>query len=112
MLGYLGIDQADVFGFSMGSAAAWQLVIRHPELVRKLVGAISYTNEGIYPEVLAGLETTFTPEVFAGTPIEVDYRTIAPNPDDFPALVLKVQDLTRSATDLPARPSGPSRRRR
>jgi pimeloyl-ACP methyl ester carboxylesterase len=102
ILRYLDVGPADVFGFSMGSAAAWQLAIRHPELVRKLVGAISYKKEGIYPEVLAGLETTFSPQVFAGTPFEEDYRAIAPNPDDFPTLVLKVQNLTRSATDLPA----------
>jgi len=100
-LRYLDLDRADVFGFSMGAAAAWQLAIRHPELVRKLVGAISYSNDGIYPEVLAGLETTFSPEAFAGSPIEADYRKIAPNPDDFPTLVLKVQDLTRTATALP-----------
>lgn len=100
-LRYLDVDRADVFGFSMGSAAAWQLAIRHPELVRKLVGAISYTNEGIYPEVLSGLETTFSPEAFAGSPIEAGYRAIAPNPGNFPTLVLKVQDLTRSATALP-----------
>jgi pimeloyl-ACP methyl ester carboxylesterase len=101
-LRYLNIARADVFGFSMGSAAAWQLAIRHPQLVRKLVGAISYKKEGIYPEVLAGLETTFSPQVFADTPIEEDYRAIAPSPDDFPTLVLKVRDLTRSATDVPA----------
>jgi len=101
VLRFLDVDRADVFGFSMGSAAGWQLAIRHPDLVRKLVGAISYKKEGIYPEVLAGLETTFSPEVFAGTPIEADYRRIAPKPENFPTLVLKVQDLTRSATDLP-----------
>jgi pimeloyl-ACP methyl ester carboxylesterase len=96
-----GVRRADVFGFSMGSAAGWQLAIRHPELVRKLVGAISYNNEGIYPEVLAGLESTFSPEAFVGSPIEADYRRIAPNPDDFPTMVPKVQDLTRSATAWP-----------
>jgi pimeloyl-ACP methyl ester carboxylesterase len=100
-LQWLEFDQVDVFGFSMGSAVGWQLAVRHPELVRKLVGAISYTNDGIYPEVLAGLETTFTPDAFAGSPIEADYRAIAPNPDDFPTLVGKVQDLTRTATALP-----------
>jgi pimeloyl-ACP methyl ester carboxylesterase len=51
--------------------------------------------------VLAGLATTFTPDAFAGSPIEADYHKIAPNPDDFPNLVLKVQDLTRSATAWP-----------
>ncbi len=100
-LQWLGVERADVFGFSMGSAVGWQLAIRHPELVRKLVGAISYSNDGIYPEVLSGLEITFTPEAFAGSPIEADYLAIAPNPDDFPTLVLKVQDLTRSATAVP-----------
>jgi pimeloyl-ACP methyl ester carboxylesterase len=100
-LQWLGVERADVFGFSMGSAAGWQLAIRHPELVRKLVGAISFSNDGIYPGVLAGLVTTFTPEAFAGSPIEADYRAIAPNPDDFPTLVGKVQDLTRNATAVP-----------
>src|SRR5215207_5065277 len=66
-LRYLDLDRADVFVFSMGATAAWQLAIRHPELVRKLVGAISYTNDGIYPEVLTGLETTFSPDAFAGS---------------------------------------------
>lgn len=100
-LRYLGVNRADVFGFSMGSAAGWQLAIRHPALVRKLVGAISYNSEGIYAEVLAGLESTFSPEAFAGSPIEAEYCQIAPHPDNFPTLVLKVQDLTRSAADWP-----------
>jgi pimeloyl-ACP methyl ester carboxylesterase len=98
-LRWLGVDRVDALGFSMGAGAALQLAIGHPELVRKLVVAgAGYSNDGAYPEVLAGLETTFSPETFAGTPFEADYRTIAPNPDDFPTLVLKVQDLTRSAT--------------
>jgi hypothetical protein len=65
----LGVERADVFGFSMGSAAGWQLAIRRPELICKFVGAISYKKEGIYPEVLASLQTTFSPDAFAGSPI-------------------------------------------
>jgi hypothetical protein len=45
---------------------------------------------------------TFSPEMFAGTPIEADYLRVAPNPADFPALVLKVQQLTREAEEVPA----------
>src|SRR5262249_44113352 len=33
----LKIDHADVLGYSMGGAVALQLVIRHPEIVRKLI---------------------------------------------------------------------------
>ena len=101
LLDFLGIDRADVFGFSMGAAAGWQLAMRHPSKVRKLIGGVSFANDGIYPEVFAGLETAFTPEAFAGSPIEADYLRLAPNPDDWPTLVSKVQDLTRTAETWP-----------
>src|SRR5512145_1375448 len=40
----LGLEQANIFGYSMGAFVALHLVIRHPELVRKLVlASISYT---------------------------------------------------------------------
>lgn len=101
-LRWLGVNRADVFGFSMGAGAAMQLAVRQPELVRKLaVAGAGYSAEGSYAEAVAGREATFSPEAFAGTPFEVDYRRIAPNPDDLPALVLKVQDLLLSSPDLP-----------
>src|SRR5215208_5155489 len=102
LLRHLNIDSADVFGYSLGGGVAWQLAIRHLELVRKLVVAsATYNNEGIYPEVLAGIETMFTPEAFAGSPIEAAYVRVAPKPDDFPALVVKVQRLTREFVGWP-----------
>jgi pimeloyl-ACP methyl ester carboxylesterase len=101
-LRHLNIDNADVFGYSLGGGVAWQLAIRHPEVVRKLVvGSATYNNDGLYPEVLAGLETMFTPEAFAGSPIEAAYARVAPNPDDFPTLVVKVQRLTREFVGWP-----------
>src|SRR4051794_19613208 len=42
---HLGIEEADVVGYSMGAGTALQLAIRHPELVRRLVvasGAFRY----------------------------------------------------------------------
>jgi pimeloyl-ACP methyl ester carboxylesterase len=102
VLEWLEIDRVDVFGLSMGAGAALHLAIARPELVRKLVLAgAGYSSAGGYPEALAGRETFFTPETFAGTPFEADYRQIAPNPDDFPTLVLKVQDLLQSSSDVP-----------
>src|SRR5690606_8589265 len=37
LLAYLGIEKADLFGYSMGGSVALQTTIRHPRLVRKLV---------------------------------------------------------------------------
>jgi len=93
LLRHLGIEQADVFGFSTGGGVALQLAIRHPEVVRKLVVAsASYTSDGMHPELLE-MTPTITPEAFAGSPIEEEYLRTAPNPDDFPNLVTKLKRL-------------------
>jgi pimeloyl-ACP methyl ester carboxylesterase len=93
LLRHVGIEQADVFGYSMGGAAALQVAIRHPEVVRKLVVAsASYTSEGAHPELLEMIPS-ITPEAFAGTPMEEEYLRTAPNPDDFPTLVAKLKRL-------------------
>src|SRR5215210_3030195 len=93
LLRHLGIEQADVFGFSMGGGVALQVDIRHPELVRKLVVAsASYTSDSMHPELLEMIPS-ITPEAFARSPIEEEYLRTAPNPDDFPTLVAKFKRL-------------------
>ena len=93
LLGHTGIENADIFGYSMGGGIALQIAIRHPDLVRKLVVAsASYTSDGAHPELMAMIPS-ITPEAFAGSPIEADYRRLAPNPDDFPGLVAKLKQL-------------------
>jgi pimeloyl-ACP methyl ester carboxylesterase len=93
LLAEIGIEKADVFGYSMGGGVALQVALRHSEVVRKLVVAsASYTSDGMYPELLAMIPT-ITPEVFAGSPIEEAYLRTAPNPKDFPNLVAKLKQL-------------------
>jgi pimeloyl-ACP methyl ester carboxylesterase len=92
-LDHLGIERADVVGYSMGGGVALQLAIRHPDVVRKLVVAsASYRSDGMHAEALA-MFPTITPEIFAGTPMEAAYLRNAPNPDDFPKLVEKLTQL-------------------
>ena len=96
LIRHLGLEQADVVGFSMGGATALQLAIRHPALVRRLVVAsATFRYDGMPAEALA-MFPSITPELFAGSPIESEYLRLAPNPDDFPKLVekLKVLDTT------------------
>ncbi|MFP2903619.1 alpha/beta fold hydrolase [Pyxidicoccus sp. 3LFB2] len=93
LLRHLGVQSADIFGYSMGGGVALQLAIRHPDLVRKLVvAAASYNSDGMYPEMLAGIEH-LTPEALAGSPFEQDYLRTAPNPAHWSRLVNKVKEL-------------------
>lgn len=56
LLGYLGIGQADLMGYSLGGGVALQTAIRHPHLVRKLiVVSAPVKRQGFYPEVLDGM---------------------------------------------------------
>jgi pimeloyl-ACP methyl ester carboxylesterase len=95
LLAHLGVARADVFGYSMGGAAALQLAIRHPGLVGKLVVASASSrtsSDAVYPEVFATIGQ-ITPEVFAGTPFFEEYERVAPTPAAFPELVAKLKDL-------------------
>src|SRR5215207_4730291 len=66
LLEHLGIEKADLVGYSMGGTTGLQLAIRHPDLVRKLVAVSpNYRSDGYYPELLAGLQQ-LTPAIFAG----------------------------------------------
>jgi pimeloyl-ACP methyl ester carboxylesterase len=86
----VGVDRADVFGYSMGAAAGLQLAIRHPEKVDQLVAAsVSYDESGWQPEMVAMIPQ-MSPEMFVGSPMETSYRELSPNPDGFRAFVEKL----------------------
>lgn len=102
LLEHLGIGSADVYGYSLGGGVALEFAIRHPALVRKLVlVSSSYTREGMYPEVWAGIEQ-ITPALFDGTPWRAAFDEVAPDPAAFGALVEKLKQMDRTAGDWPA----------
>ncbi|MCQ6563900.1 alpha/beta fold hydrolase [Paenibacillus mendelii] len=93
LIKHLGLDNADVFGFSMGGGVALQTAIRHPDVVRKLVVASTpYKSEGWYPEVLAGM-ASMNAEAMVGTPIHEVYIKAAPKPEDWPTLIAKMKQF-------------------
>jgi pimeloyl-ACP methyl ester carboxylesterase len=98
LLGHLGIGRADLFGYSSGSAVAFQLAVDHPELVGKLVlASFSYRLDGVHPGLLDNIQG-LQPEHLAGTPFEQDYARVAPNPGDWPKLIEKIKEMD---ADLP-----------
>ena len=98
LLGHLGIERADLFGYSSGSTVALQLAIEQPQLVGKLVlASASYRLDGLHPGLMDNIQE-LGPEHLAGTPFEQDYAKVAPNPGDWPKLIEKI---TRMDADLP-----------
>lgn len=91
-----GLKKADVFGYSMGAAAALQLAIRHPDRVNKLVAAsVAYDVEGWQPAFREFIPQ-MTVEMFVDMPVFTEaYRKLAANPDGFPELVRKLIALEK-----------------
>jgi pimeloyl-ACP methyl ester carboxylesterase len=102
LLRHLGIDQADLFGYSLGSAIAVETVLRQPALVRKLaLASVCYHIDGFVPGVLDGIDT-LDPADLAGTPWHQAYLATAPDADDWPSLVADTLQLDRNFTGWPA----------
>jgi pimeloyl-ACP methyl ester carboxylesterase len=90
LLKQLKVDSADVVGYSMGGGVAFQVAVRHPEHVRRLVvlsGA--YAHDGWWPDVEASFGT-ITADMFAGSPIQKQYDSLGNDPALFAEVVKKV----------------------
>lgn len=86
----VGLEKADVFGYSMGAAAGLMLAIRHPDKVDQLIAAsVAYDASGWQPAFTEFLPS-MSKEMFVGTPMEDAYREFAVDPEGFPALVEKL----------------------
>jgi pimeloyl-ACP methyl ester carboxylesterase len=86
----VGLEKADVFGYSMGAGAGLQLAIRYREKVNKLVAAsVAYDDEGRQPEFTA-LIPQMTVDMFVNMPFAEEYRKLAPNPEGFTELAKKL----------------------
>ncbi len=93
LIGHLGLEQADIFGFSVGGGVALRTAIQHPEVVRKLaLASTAFKREGWYPEVLAGM-ASLSVETFAGTRVHQAYLETSPRPQAWPIFVAKMRQL-------------------
>jgi Predicted hydrolases or acyltransferases (alpha/beta hydrolase superfamily) len=90
LLKHLQIDSADILGYSMGGGVAFQVAIRHPEQVRRLIVLSgSYAHDGWWPDVEASY-SSITADIFKGSPIEKQYDSLGNDPKHFPEFVKKV----------------------
>lgn len=88
LLGYLGIERADFFGYSNGGNIALQLGIRNPERVRKLIVASAmFRRDGCAPEFWESFKTASLKDMPAE--LKDAYLRVAPHPEALPVLFAK-----------------------
>lgn len=98
----VGLEKADVLGYSMGAAAGLRLAIDHPEKVDQLVAiSVAYSMEGMQPEYLAFVPD-MAPEMFVGTPMEDAWKQYAPDPEGFRPFVERMIALEHEPLDWEA----------
>jgi pimeloyl-ACP methyl ester carboxylesterase len=102
LLEALDIPHAHCVGYSMGGAVGLQLALDRPELVDHLVfaGGASFDPGGVYPELMASFES-FDPHQLDGSRWHRAYRQVAPDPDAWIPLVVKLNELDRSGHSWP-----------
>ena len=103
LIDHLGLEGADVVGYSLGGGVAWQVAIRHPEKVRRLVAvSANIRRDAIYAEMLGqqGQVNAAAAEFMKETPMYELYQRVAPRPEDFPRLLDKIGALMSQDFDL------------
>jgi pimeloyl-ACP methyl ester carboxylesterase len=94
LLKQLKIQDADIFGYSMGGTVGLGVAIRYPELVRKLaiLGSTAGNPKDTYePESYKQYQSL--PADFAPPMLKEPYDRMAPDPARWPILVQKVKNM-------------------
>jgi pimeloyl-ACP methyl ester carboxylesterase len=89
LLGRLGVDEADFFGYSLGGCVSLALLTHHPDLVGKLVLASTPTRREDFA-FDGQLDPDRMPTAADGQEWAEAYRRVAPYPDRFDALIARL----------------------
>lgn len=102
LIRFLGIQKADIMGYSLGGLVTLRTTIQHPELVRRLVIVSStFSRNGWYPEIFAAMSSlsASTAEQMKQIPMYETYVSVAPRPQDWPVLCEKLGAMLRQDYD-------------
>jgi pimeloyl-ACP methyl ester carboxylesterase len=92
LLAHLGVDKADIMGFSNGASVAMQVAIRHPAVVRKLIFASSMTKKsGAPPQFWEAMNKA----TFADMPQPLKDAFLKVNPDPTKLRQMYEKDVER-----------------
>jgi len=94
----LGLERADVMGYSLGSRVALRLAVQHPQLVRRLVlVSVDARRDGSFPEVIAAMDAMSAEmaPMMEGSPAYRHYSQAAPRPQDWTAHVGRTAEMLK-----------------
>jgi len=94
----LGIEGADVMGYSLGGGVTWRLAIQHPGRVRRIVViSTPCRRSGSFPEVVAAFDA-FSAEMapmIQPSPAGQHYAKVAPRPEDWQAHIGRTAEMLK-----------------
>jgi pimeloyl-ACP methyl ester carboxylesterase len=103
LIKHLGLQRADVMGYSLGGGVALLTAIRHPDVVNKLViVSTPFRRNGFYPDILnqQGQVTAAAAEAMKQTPMYQMYASLAPRPEDWGRLLGKIGEAMKVDFDF------------
>ena len=103
LIDHLGLDKPDLVGYSLGGGVAFQVAVRHPDKVRRLVAvSANIRRSAIAPELLAqqAQVSGAAVDLMKDTPMYEVYQRVAPRPEDFPRLLDKIGEAMSKDFDL------------
>ena len=93
LIDHLGLDKPDVVGYSLGGGVAFQVAVRHPDKVRRLVMVSANVRRDAIPAVMLEQQSQVSGaavDFLKDTPMYQTYQRVAPRPEDFPRLLDKI----------------------
>jgi pimeloyl-ACP methyl ester carboxylesterase len=105
LLDHLGLEQADVMGYSLGGMVALRTAIQHPDRVRRLVlVSVGFRRDGSHPEVVEAMDqmSAAAAEPMRQSPLYEQYARLAPRVEDWPVLIGKIAEALKVDYDWSA----------
>jgi pimeloyl-ACP methyl ester carboxylesterase len=100
LLGQLGVEQADVLGFSLGAGVALQLALDDPDRVGRLIAASAgYSSDGTHAEISDPAQwatSTRMPTAGDFQLMREAYERVAPDPGRFDAFQARTGQAAQS----------------
>ena len=98
LIDHLGLERADVLGYSLGGEVTWRLAIQHPDRVRRIVViSTPCRRNGSFPEVVAAFDAMSAEmaPMMEPSPAYRHYAAHAPRPEDWAAHIGRTADMLK-----------------